>query len=179
MGEQKLAVDERTPVKPIPLVAWRPKMEDSYLAFGVVVRPTLVYGRSGSLIGMGLQKLTSGNAVFTGTEDQQLPLVHTDDLADLYFRIGMKGKELIGELFFATTDQESAKAVYTALAKAVGYTGEIKFVAPTNPFEEALALSQQISGAKARQRLGWNPKHTNLTGAVDRYVAAWKAHNAK
>eukprot|EP01114_Cavostelium_apophysatum_P011020 TRINITY_DN25189_c0_g1_i1.p1 TRINITY_DN25189_c0_g1~~TRINITY_DN25189_c0_g1_i1.p1 ORF type:complete len:153 (-),score=31.44 TRINITY_DN25189_c0_g1_i1:548-1006(-) len=41
LGDQRVAADERTPLNPHPLVAWRPKVEESYLEFGVVGKPEI------------------------------------------------------------------------------------------------------------------------------------------
>jgi nucleoside-diphosphate-sugar epimerase len=81
-------VDENTPVNPTPLVAWRPAHERLVLTAagvrGVVIRPAMVYGRGGGIVGSWAGDAKKGAVRFVGTGENRWPFVHVDDLADLY-----------------------------------------------------------------------------------------------
>ena len=72
--------DESWPVNPIPLVAWRPGVEQLALdRGGIVIRPGVVYGRGG-----GIPADLVKSARYVGTGENHWPLIHVDDLAALY-----------------------------------------------------------------------------------------------
>ena len=84
-------VDETSPVHPAPLVAWRQAVEDRVREGAkrgirsVVFRPAVVYGRAGGIpAGFTDSARKDGAARFVGTGENRWPLVHVDDLADLY-----------------------------------------------------------------------------------------------
>ncbi|MDQ2950041.1 MAG: NAD-dependent epimerase/dehydratase family protein, partial [Acidobacteriota bacterium] len=84
--------DESTPLNPPPIVAWRPAVEKSVLNASpgvrtIVIRPGVVYGRAAGLPGMFVQSAQeSGAARYIGDGLNRWPLVHVEDLADLYVR---------------------------------------------------------------------------------------------
>lgn len=58
----------------------------------IVVRPALLYGRSGSLFdfwfGLATDAAKRGEVwEVPGTDEARFSLIHTDDLADLYLRV--------------------------------------------------------------------------------------------
>jgi nucleoside-diphosphate-sugar epimerase len=86
-----MVVDETTPPEPVELVAWRKAVEDRVLeAAGrgvrsVVIRPAIVYGRGGGIpAGFRDSARKEGAARFVGSGGNRWPMVHVDDLADLY-----------------------------------------------------------------------------------------------
>lgn len=104
--------DERQPYGgAVELTQWRWKVEEKVLACeycnytphprltclatavqGIVIRPSVLYGRSGSLIGMMVfgpaTKAGKGQSFkAVGRGDTRLLTIHADDLADLYVRI--------------------------------------------------------------------------------------------
>jgi hypothetical protein len=52
----------------------------------IVIRPALLYGRSGSFFASFFQSACEGNVWYTGQPGGRFALIHTDDLADLYVR---------------------------------------------------------------------------------------------
>ncbi len=77
--------DERSVPHPPALVAWRASLEAEVLRAApgvraVVLRPGIVFGRGGGLPGM----ISRGELPIVGTGTQRWPLVHIEDLADLY-----------------------------------------------------------------------------------------------
>src|SRR5712692_2890452 len=96
LGDTAGAVaDESSPTNPAKIVAWRPAHEQLALGLSkegiraVVVRPGIVYGgaRGGipaSLFGTALKQ---GATQIVGEGANHWPLVHVDDLAELYVRL--------------------------------------------------------------------------------------------
>jgi len=161
--------DEDTPLKPTPLVAWRPANEQLVLAAarsgiqGAVLRPAMVYGRGGGLVASLVKSARQrGAARIVGAGENRWTFVHIDDLADLYVRaVGAASGTL---LYAAHGAALRVWAVAEAASHAAGAGGKVETV----PLEEArtemgaladaLALDQQISGARAERLLGWRPR---------------------
>jgi nucleoside-diphosphate-sugar epimerase len=156
-------MDETTPLNPTPLVAWRPAHENRVLqAGGIVIRPAMVYGRTGGIIGGFVAAAKSGAVQFVGTGDNRWPLVHVDDLADLYvLALGAAP----GSLYFASAGasipvrQIAQLAARQARLDAVPIEEARKTM---GPLADALVLDQLISARKAVEELGWAPKRKPL-----------------
>jgi nucleoside-diphosphate-sugar epimerase len=157
--------DEESARNPTPLVAWRAPLEEEVIgsAPGVralVIRPGIVYGRGGGIPGM----VARGQLPLIGNGRQRWPLVHADDLADLYVRAldGTPGSILHGvastlsmrdiALLGAAGGHQPAPAPVT-IAEARVQLGE---------FADALALDQQVSARATRARTGWQPRAPSL-----------------
>lgn len=73
---------------PPDLVAWRPAVEreitGSNAVRGIVIRPSLLYGRSGSLLSMLFAQGETGAIDWHGSMGGRYATVHIDDLAELY-----------------------------------------------------------------------------------------------
>lgn len=165
---------EETTLNPTPLVAWRPRDERIALeaATGgvraVVIRPGIVYGHGGGIIG-GMIREAHEKAVvrFVGTGDNRWPQVHVDDLAALYV-LAME-RAPAGTILNATSHESvRVRDVAEAASRAGGANGQVE----AWPLEEArgslgfyadaLALDQQISGKRAEELLGWRPQGPSL-----------------
>jgi len=171
-------VDEASPLNPPTLVKSRPDMEKSYTSNGgIVIRPSLVYGKSGSISAMWFKAFTSGDPKFPGVATRVSPFVHTEDLAVAYVLAAQKADLIRGQCFNITSQNEPFADVISQISKAAGFKGEAKFFPPSDPFSECLALSQRFSNQKARTVLGWNPTHQSFCDGADRYYNAWKAFN--
>ncbi|MBI3805479.1 MAG: NAD-dependent epimerase/dehydratase family protein [Nitrospirae bacterium] len=170
-----------------PIVAWRPAVERMVLESagrGVtpcIVRPGLVYGGAGGLLAMLMASAEKEKAVrIVGEGRNHWPLVHRDDLADLYVRCVERAPA--GQLFNATDGSRlTLRAIAEALSAAAGGYGKVN----TTPLEEArkqmgaladaLALDQEVSGTRAEQLLGWQPRHRSLVAEADALYRAFKA----
>ena len=161
-------VDEDAPLKPIQLVAWRAEHEVQALAAAakgvrvVVIRPGVVYGDGGGIVGMLMASAVPGPVKIVGNGANRWPTVRVDALAELYV---------------VAVEQSAAHGIYDAVAgasvpyvdiaraasRAAGGDGSIEHLTEENarammgPFAEALAIDLNVSGAKARNQLGWNP----------------------
>ncbi len=173
-------VTESSPLHPAALVVRRPAIEQRVLgANGSVIRPGIVYGKSGGLTGMWFSGAVPGRAVeIIGDGTNRWAMVHVDDLADAYVRL--IEHRVRGQLFHVTD----------GLAPVVGQLGErIAALVPGSrsvlkplgearhqmgDFAEALTLDQVVDSSAVRGALGWTPTH-DFAADVDLYLAAWQA----
>jgi len=166
--------DETWPVNPIPLVAWRPAVEQLVLeasARGVrsiVIRPGVVYGRGGGIPADLVQSArTTGAARYVGNGENRWPMIDVDDLADLY----VHALEIapVGTVLLATDGSEHrVKEIAEAASIGTGAGGRIE----SWPLEEArkklggyadaLVLDQRVSSERARTMLGWKPQASGI-----------------
>jgi nucleoside-diphosphate-sugar epimerase len=161
-------VDEDAPLKPIVIVAWRPAHEERVLALSsrgiraVVIRPTVVYGDGGGIVGMLTASAKAGPVKVVGDGLNRWATVRVDALAELYA---------------AAVEQPAARGIYNAVngaavpyveiaraaSRAGGGDGSIEHLTYENaraamgPRAEAFAMDLQVSSDKARRELGWSP----------------------
>ncbi|HEV2084805.1 MAG TPA: NAD-dependent epimerase/dehydratase family protein [Gemmatimonadales bacterium] len=173
-------VDETSPPNPAALVAWRQKVEDRVLEGAkrgirtVVIRPAIVYGRGGGIpAGFVDSARKEGAARYVGTGKNRWPLVHLDDLADLYLLalekappgtllLGVSGpSRLVSEIAAAASRGAGAggRTVATPLEEARKKLGA---------YADALVLDQQASGRRAQELLGWKPRRPDVLEDIER-----------
>jgi nucleoside-diphosphate-sugar epimerase len=181
-GEQ--VADEESPLDPTPLVAWRPAVEQQVLTAArqgvrsVVIRPAIVYGRGGGLVRMLVQSARErGAARYPGTGENRWPLVHVDDLANLY-RLALE-RAPAGSLFIAASGPAiRLREIAEAASRAAGAGGRTEAWPleearrEMGPLADALALDQQVTGAKAARVLGWTPRAPSLQEELERTYTA-------
>jgi len=173
-------VDESSPPNPAALVAWRQKVEERVLEGAkrgirsVVIRPAIVYGRGGGIpAGFVESARKEGAARYVGTGKNRWPLVHVDDLADLYLLalekappgtllLGVSGPSRpVGEIAAAASRGAGAggRTVATPLEEARKKLGG---------YADALVLDQQASGRRAQELLGWKPRRPDVLEDIER-----------
>ncbi|KAF7979282.1 hypothetical protein HWV62_42980 [Athelia sp. TMB] len=176
-------VTDTTPcTQPAALVAWRVSQEQAVLANphvnGIVVRPALLYGRTGSLLSpLFAAARAAGDGEFTwaGRQGGRYAVVHTDDLAALYLLVTERASLVGGRVFDAANDMtESVDDVLGALARVSGAKGWA-YTEPANLYEEALASTTLVRPYLARALLGWQPRKAGLVDGLSVYYAAWLA----
>jgi nucleoside-diphosphate-sugar epimerase len=164
------AVDESTPVNPLPLVAWRPPHEQQVLATGrgAVVRPGCVYGGKQSLLAPWFEAADSGGTItIVGDGNNRWAMVDLSDMADCYARIV---EQRATGTFHAVDD---TRATLNECAKAVAPEAKIEHVPletarkSYGAFADALAVDQRVSSAKTRQTLGWSPRRTFIASVEE------------
>jgi uncharacterized protein (TIGR02246 family) len=171
---------EDTATDPLPIVGYRPAIERQVLAAadkGVrasVIRPGIVHGRGGGipalLVNLAREHevpvfvAPEGEEGEEGGETVHWPMVHVDDLAELYAAALERAEA--GTLWHGVT--EPAVPVRD-LAHAAGRAAGV-LAAPRpwpvaaarealgEAFADALALDQRVAGDAARERLGWRPR---------------------
>src|SRR5215471_10744283 len=172
-------VDETAPLTPAKRVAWRPEIErlvlESRSVRGLAVRPGCVYGGAGGMWGDWFSPALEKKAVsIVGDGHNRWAIVHIDDLADGYVRMGESG--LFNEIFnLADSSRATVEEMSSAAARAAGFSGEIKRISVAEAskkmgsYAECLALDQHVDAGKAERLLGWRPKHAGFVSGAERY----------
>ncbi|KAF2428325.1 NAD(P)-binding protein [Tothia fuscella] len=179
-----------SPTQPPKLVSWRPGQEYCVLAAKdvldvMVVRPALVYGRSHpiwkSFFDVVVQGSKRGDLSVDIPLDKGRPaLIHVDDVAS-GLRAAVDKLPLISgtgvyPVFDLVGQSESMQDILDALARAVGYKGEVKLIGSNgDSFEEAMSVSANIDAGRAKTLLEWQPKRAGLVDGMDVYAHAFMA----
>jgi nucleoside-diphosphate-sugar epimerase len=181
-GATEGVADETVPLRPARAVAWRPAHEQLALETAkdgirsVVVRPAIVYGGKGGLPGMFFgTALKHGAAQTIGDGANHWPMVHVDDLAELYVRLVERAPA--GAVFNAAdASRLTQREIAEAASRAAGKDGKVAAQQPDgSPFHEALLLDQRISSEKARNDLDWRPRHESFAAEADAIFKAWQS----
>jgi nucleoside-diphosphate-sugar epimerase len=165
-----IVVDETTTPEPVELVAWRKAVEDRVLQAAkrgvrsVVIRPAIVYGRGGGIpAGFRDSARKQGAARFVGTGENRWPMVHVDDLADLYL-LALERAPAGTLLLAASGPAHPVKQLAAAASRGAGLGGntaewpiEQAREELGDAYADALVLDQQASGRRAQELLGWRP----------------------
>jgi nucleoside-diphosphate-sugar epimerase len=188
LGDTAGAVaDESRPTNPAQMVAWRPAHEELALGLSkegiraVVIRPGIVYGGArgitASLFGTALKQ---GATQIVGEGANHWPLVHVDDLAELYVRLVERAPA--GSIFHATdASTRTLREIAEAASRAAGKGGKVsslpldKARSTMGPFADALALDQKVSSEKARAELDWRPRHEDFVAEAPQLFAQWQS----
>ncbi|MGY1605344.1 NAD-dependent epimerase/dehydratase family protein [Geodermatophilus sp. SYSU D00815] len=163
-------LDEAAPTNPIEIVRYRPALEEQVLAAAaegvrsVVLRPGVAHGRGGGIPAL-LVRLAAEHGVgrYVGTPLAHWPMVHVDDLADL-FVLALERAEpgrllhAVHEAGVASRDLAAAAAVAAGVTGAEPWPLADAAAALGAAFAEALACDQLVSGERARTELGWSPR---------------------
>ncbi len=170
------AADEDTPTAPIAIVQDRPSIERQVLTAAadgvrsVVLRPGIVHGRGGGIPALLVEQARrQGRGRYVGGP-VRWPMVHLDDLADLY--VAALERADAGTLLHAVAEEAvPVVELAAAAARAAGVPGGVEAwpladarAALGALFADALALDQACSGSRARGQLGWQPRRP---GAVE------------
>ncbi|MFI8961088.1 NAD-dependent epimerase/dehydratase family protein [Streptomyces sp. NPDC053493] len=175
--------DEESATDPIGIVGYRPRIEQRVLAAAgdgvraVVIRPGIVYGRGGGIPALmtGWAR-EHGTGRYVGPVATRWPMVHVDDLAELYALALTKAEE--GTVLHGVAHESVPVAAVAAAADvAAGGAGRAEPWPEARaaevlgaPFAEALALDQVVSGRRAVDELGWRPSRpyvlAELSGGV-------------
>jgi nucleoside-diphosphate-sugar epimerase len=182
-GKTEGVADEGTPAAPPRAVAWRPAHEQAALAMAkdgirsVVVRPGIVYGgaRGGIPSTFFGTALKHGAAQTVGAGENHWPMVHVDDLAELYVRLVERGSA--GSIYYAADSSRlTQREIAEAASRAAGKDGKVQAQPPDgSPYQEALALDQQVSSEKARNDLDWRPRHESFAAEAHAFFQLWHA----
>ncbi len=155
--------DEDTRPDPAALIAWRAPLEAEIVTAApgirsVVVRPGIVFGRGGGIPGM----IARGEVPVIGTGAQRWPLVHVDDLADLYVRAlhAAPGTILHG---VATTVTMREMALLSRHDQSGIETKSVDDArAALGAFADALALDQDVDSTRTRIVMQWRPRRLSV-----------------
>lgn len=176
-GARTEPFDEQSPTDPLPLVGYRPGLERRVLdaaaagVRGMVVRPGVAHGRGGGIPALLVDLARQhGAGLHVGDGPVGWPMVHVDDLADL-FVLALHHAPAGQVLHGVSEESVDTRALAEAAAHAAGVTGirpwplDQAASALGMPFTEALACDQRVSAAATRRLLGWEPQR--MTAVTD------------
>jgi nucleoside-diphosphate-sugar epimerase len=177
LGDTDGPASEDAPLKPIPLVAWRPEHEALVRSLSrsgqvrtAIVRPGIVYGGARGIISDLLKNAKNGLLRVIGDGSNHWPCVYDRDLADLYVRLAAH-PEASG-IFHANDEaDERVSEIVEAIADHIMMQKDVRHVpieearAKMGLYADALALNQIVRSPRARA-LGWNPTLHSVAGNV-------------
>jgi len=139
---------------------------------GMVIHPAMVYEHNGGVFEHIFDDAENlGYVRIVGGEQVRWPLVHRDDLAQAYALMLEKGER--GDEYNVATNHGVAIGKLTrVIARRLGiHTDPVICDVPTamqeiGSWAEGYALDQQMSGDKARQRLGWTPQYEDVFAEI-------------
>jgi nucleoside-diphosphate-sugar epimerase len=143
------------------------------------VRPGIVYGGSGGIVGDLFRDAINGIVRVVGSGENHWPLVYARDLADLYLRLAVR-PDASGVYHANDEGDERVNEIVEAIVRHVPNDPSVRHV----PLEEAkakmglyaVALAQDLILRSPRARaLGWTPTLHSVGGNVARLLEEWRA----
>ncbi|KAM0790702.1 hypothetical protein ACM66B_004559 [Microbotryomycetes sp. NB124-2] len=166
---------------PNPITSWRQAHEHKVLSTKSVsfapnvVRPSLLYGRSGSITASWFETAKQGQVKVKGSPKARIATCHVDDAASLFVLVAEKALVVQGIIFDASNPYpESLKVILERLAEVANAQGPT-FSDATNDFERAVASTDLLRPTLAKSLLGWQAKRAPLAQDVLIYYRAWLA----
>jgi nucleoside-diphosphate-sugar epimerase len=185
LGRTPEPAGEDAPVNPIAMAAFRPAHEQLVFEAGtdhlrtIVVRPGVVYGGEGGMVGDIFKAATIGLVRVVGDGNNHWPLVYDRDLADLYARLAVNA-DASGIYHANDEGDERVNDVVSAIAPYVPVRPDVRHVpieearTKMGPYADALALDQLVRSPRARA-LGWTPTLHSVAGNAARLLEEWRA----
>lgn len=169
---------EETPENPIKLVAWRVGREKEVLEAAmqgvrtIVLRPGIVYGETGGIVDQLFEiALKEKQARYINDGENKWPVVHVEDLAELYLLAAQRGSA--GSLYHATNEEHvTLREVAEQISRAIGAPEKVSAWTieearnTLGAFADGLILDQTVDSSKARNQLGWKPLRTSVSEAI-------------
>ena len=161
---------EDTPFHALPAFAWAlPHMRRIVATVGIepiIIHPAMVYAGRGGVFGSFARDAIARRAIrVVGGENVRWPLVHSEDLANLYALVlerGVARESYIGSAIDGFPVGRIATAFarrFGGLERGLAVISAEEITAESGDWAQGFALDQQLSGEKARSTLGWEPKH--------------------
>lgn len=185
LGNTSNPADESAPVNPAPNVVWRPDHEQLVLGAAgnglrtIVVRPGIVYGGQGGIIGDLLKDASNGLIRVIGDGSNRWPLVYDRDLGDLYVRL-IANADASGIFHANDESDERVNDIVEDIAEHMPVRPDVRHMPikearqKMGAYADALALDQVVRSARARA-LGWAPTLRSVAGNVPRLMEEWGA----
>jgi nucleoside-diphosphate-sugar epimerase len=165
---------EDTPFAPLAAFAWMvPHLQrvlDSDDVDGIVVHPAMVYGGEGGIFRRFARDAQSGAVRIVGDEAIRWPLVHCDDLAKLYvlaLEAAPRRSSWIGTAVDGMPVGRLARAFDAADFLILSPD---TIAAELGEWARGYACDQQLSGARARRALGWQPVHLDPIADIHQWL---------
>lgn len=187
LGDAKGArQDEDTPIdSPADFVSWRPAIEKAVLDAGnddvatAVIRPGMVYGGNGGLIGeLFRQTVEEGAPTVTGAGENRWAPVHRGDLARLYLLVA--NQRARGVFHAAEPEPAPVAEIARVASLAAGGDGSIREVSieearqRRGALADALAMDQGMACPRA-EALGWRHEHPAFVRSAADVYREWAA----
>ncbi len=168
---------EDSALSPLPAFAWMvPHLQhvlESTSIDGIVIHPAMVHGGDGGVFRRFEQDVRERRAIrVVGSEAVRWPLVHCDDLANLY-ALALERAAPQSTYLGVATEGVPVGEIARAVARRVGVAAPVIDIVSEDAVAQELgewargyACDQRLSGAKARKELGWAPIHLDPTRDV-------------
>jgi nucleoside-diphosphate-sugar epimerase len=197
MGEPNDTVHTKIPDNPVPGKAARVAIDHEVLASAsqgvrsMVICPTMIYG-----LGQGPAKQSqqvpmllrhakeAGVSHHVGRGLNRWSHVHVDDVANLYLIALHKAEP--GGFFFAENGEATLLEIARDIARRLGIAGPEPLT-----FEQAVAVwgrsaalyglgsNSRVRSDRAREDLGWAPKHSSIFHDLPREAAQYRNNDAR
>ncbi|KQU76359.1 hypothetical protein ASC75_01680 [Aminobacter sp. DSM 101952] len=161
---------EDSPFAPLPAFGWMidnmRRVLDAPEVSAAAIHPAMVYSAAGGVFSSFMEAMRDGVPIdVIGSEQVVWPLVHAEDLAELYLRVLEKAQP--GSVYNGSAiDGLAVAEIVAAVARQMGTERpDIRIVSADRAAERlgewarGYAISQRLSGGKARRELGWKPVH--------------------
>ena len=185
LGRTPDPASEEAPINPIAMASFRPAHEQLVLDAAddhlrtIVVRPGIVYGGGGGMVGDIFKSATNGLVRVVGDGNNHWPLVYDRDLADLYAKLAVN-VDASGIYHANDEGDERVNDLVSAIAPYVPVRPDVRNVpidearTKMGPFADALALDQLVRSPRAHA-LGWTPTLHSVAGNAARLFEEWRA----
>jgi nucleoside-diphosphate-sugar epimerase len=185
LGQPREPATESSMLDPAPHVTWRPAHEQAVLEGAgeglrtVVVRPGIVYGGTGGIVGDFFRDAINGIVRVIGAGQNRWPLVYNRDLGDLYGRLAVR-PDASGVFHANDEGDERVNDIVEAIVTHVPNDPSVRHVpldeakAKLGLYAIALTLDQVVRSPRARA-LGWSPSLRSVSGNVPRLLEEWRA----
>lgn len=185
LGRTPEPASEDAPINPIAMASFRPAHEQLVLEAAddhlrtIVVRPGVVYGGGGGIVGDMFKSATNGLVRVVGDGNNHWPLVYDRDLADLYAKLAVN-VDASGIYHANDEGDERVNDLVSAIAPYVPVRPNVRNVpidearTKMGPFADALALDQLVRSPRAHA-LGWTPTLHSVAGNAARLFEEWRA----
>ncbi len=178
LGNTSTDATEETRENPIALVAWRVEREREVRESAkqgiraIVLRPGIVYGERGGIVEQLIEIAHRDRIAHHINEgDNHWPVVHVEDLAELYVIAAQKATP--GSLYHAANQTHiTVRDVSENIARAIGAAGKVaswpivEARRILGAFADGLVLDQKIDSSKARKELGWLPTRQSINEEI-------------
>jgi nucleoside-diphosphate-sugar epimerase len=185
LGRTPDPASEEAPINPIAMASFRPAHEQLVLDAAddhlrtIVVRPGIVYGGGGGMVGDIFKSATNGLVRVVGDGNNHWPLVYDRDLADLYAKLAVN-VDASGIYHANDEGDERVNDLVSAIAPYVPVRPDVRNVpieearTKMGPFADALALDQLVRSPRAHA-VGWMPTLHSVAGNAARLLEEWRA----
>jgi nucleoside-diphosphate-sugar epimerase len=186
LGDTSGPAAEDAPLRPPPLVSWRPEHEGLVWRMSrggrirtAIVRPGIVYGGARGIISDLLKDARNGLVRVIGDGKNHWPCIYDRDLADLYVKLAVHPSA--SGIFHANDEaDEHVSDIVEAIATHVMVQQSVRHVpieearTKMGHYADALALDQIVRGPRARA-LGWTPSLHSVAGNVARLLEEFRS----